>query len=49
MEHQVALKELPIQTKIDVVLVRTPQDLAKCQALIIPGGGMFLVYVPDLS
>ncbi|KAL9712327.1 Senecionine N-oxygenase [Leucoagaricus gongylophorus] len=38
MEHQVALKELPIQTKIDVVLVRTPQDLGKCQALIIPGG-----------
>jgi len=45
VEHQVALQELPIQKKIDVVLVRSPEDLTKCQALIIPGGGMFLIYV----
>lgn len=45
VEHQVALQELPIQKKIDVVLVRSPEDLIKCQALIIPGGGMFLIYV----
>lgn len=45
VEHQVALQELPIQKRIDVVLVRSPEDLTKCQALIIPGGGMLLIYV----
>ncbi|EGO01430.1 hypothetical protein SERLA73DRAFT_176695 [Serpula lacrymans var. lacrymans S7.3] len=32
-EHQIAL-----QNKVDIVLVRTVEDLEKCDALIIPGG-----------
>ncbi|KAF5363861.1 hypothetical protein D9756_001082 [Leucocoprinus leucothites] len=38
VEHEMALQKLPIQKKIDVVLVRTPGELARCQALVIPGG-----------
>jgi len=37
-EHQVALQKLPIPRKVSVVLVRTPEDLERCDALIIPGG-----------
>ena len=25
--------------RVVIVLVRTPEDLAKCDALVIPGGG----------
>ncbi|KAJ3569531.1 hypothetical protein NP233_g4995 [Leucocoprinus birnbaumii] len=38
VEHQTALQKLPIQKKIDVILVRTAEELAKCEALVIPGG-----------
>jgi glutamine amidotransferase PdxT len=34
------LQKLPAaQKKIRVDLVRTPEDLERCDALIIPGGG----------
>lgn len=36
IEHEAALHRL--DRTIDVVLVKTPEDLEKCQALIIPGG-----------
>ncbi|KAI6040979.1 PdxT/SNO family [Pisolithus marmoratus] len=38
IEHQIALQKIPSARKINVSLVRTPEDLAKCDALIIPGG-----------
>ena len=38
-EHQVMLKKLSLKQKIHVVLVRSEEDLSKCDALIIPGGG----------
>ncbi|KAI6106161.1 PdxT/SNO family [Pisolithus croceorrhizus] len=38
VEHQIALQRIPSARKIDVCPVRTPEDLAKCDALIIPGG-----------
>ncbi|TEB28975.1 glutamine amidotransferase subunit pdxT [Coprinellus micaceus] len=36
VEHEAALQRL--DRKIEVVLVKTPEDLEKCDALIIPGG-----------
>ncbi|GAA5871471.1 hypothetical protein JCM3774_005608 [Rhodotorula dairenensis] len=37
-EHVYALERLPEQSRLPVVQVRTPQDLAQCRGLIIPGG-----------
>ncbi|KAI0052672.1 SNO glutamine amidotransferase [Auriscalpium vulgare] len=37
-EHQDMLQKVSGREKIDVVQVRTPEDLARCDALIIPGG-----------
>ncbi|KAH8105436.1 SNO glutamine amidotransferase [Cristinia sonorae] len=37
-EHQVMLKKLSLKRKLCVVLVRSEEDLAKCDALILPGG-----------
>lgn len=37
-EHQAMLQRSPIKRKVTVVQVRTAEDLAKCDALIIPGG-----------
>ncbi|KAH7921990.1 SNO glutamine amidotransferase [Leucogyrophana mollusca] len=37
-EHQVALQKLSCQKKVVIVLVRVADDLARCDALIIPGG-----------
>ncbi|KAI0782336.1 glutamine amidotransferase subunit pdxT [Abortiporus biennis] len=37
-EHQVMLKKLNLRHRIVIILVRTQEDLAKCDALIIPGG-----------
>ncbi|KZT23188.1 SNO glutamine amidotransferase [Neolentinus lepideus HHB14362 ss-1] len=37
-EHQTILQRLSIKRRVIVVLVRTAEDLAKCDALIIPGG-----------
>ena len=39
-EHQHVLERLSLPIKISVVLVRTADDLAPCDALIIPGGGV---------
>lgn len=39
VEHQAILQKLSLRTRIHVVLVRTPEDLQQCDALIIPGGG----------
>ncbi|THH17577.1 hypothetical protein EW146_g3258 [Bondarzewia mesenterica] len=38
IEHQNMLQKLSVRHRIVVVQVRTPEDLAKCDALIIPGG-----------
>ncbi|KAJ3709564.1 glutamine amidotransferase subunit pdxT [Lentinula raphanica] len=37
-EHQSALNRLNPSRKLNVILVRTPDDLCQCDALIIPGG-----------
>ncbi|KIM62988.1 hypothetical protein SCLCIDRAFT_15649 [Scleroderma citrinum Foug A] len=37
-EHQTALQKIPSARKVTACLVRTPDDLEKCDALIIPGG-----------
>ncbi|KAI0637544.1 SNO glutamine amidotransferase [Trametes polyzona] len=37
-EHQVMLQKLSLKRKVVIVLVRQPEDLDKCDALIIPGG-----------
>ncbi|KAF9236906.1 SNO glutamine amidotransferase [Melanogaster broomeanus] len=37
-EHQTALQKISSSKKVSPLLVRTPDDLAKCDALIIPGG-----------
>ena len=38
-EHQVMLQKLSVKKKVVIVLVRQQEDLDKCDALIIPGGG----------
>ncbi|KAF7331479.1 SNO glutamine amidotransferase [Mycena kentingensis (nom. inval.)] len=37
-EHQSRLQNLRLKRKISTVLVRTPEDLARCDGLVIPGG-----------
>ncbi|KAG6907593.1 hypothetical protein DXG01_008313 [Tephrocybe rancida] len=37
-EHQVMLQKLSLKRKIAVALVRTVEDLDRCDALIVPGG-----------
>ncbi|OCH93257.1 SNO glutamine amidotransferase [Obba rivulosa] len=37
-EHQVMLQKLSLRKRMAIVLVRTQEDLARCDALIIPGG-----------
>ncbi|KAF9475827.1 SNO glutamine amidotransferase [Pholiota conissans] len=37
-EHKTALEKLPVKRKLETLLVKTPEDLARCDALIIPGG-----------
>lgn len=38
-EHQVMLQKVRISRPIVIVLVRQVEDLSRCDALIIPGGG----------
>lgn len=38
VEHKTVLERLSLKIRIEVVLVRTPEDLSRCDALIIPGG-----------
>jgi 5'-phosphate synthase pdxT subunit len=40
-EHQAMLQKLSFKRKIVTILVRTVDDLDLCDALIIPGGGMY--------
>lgn len=40
VEHKRALEKLTFNRRIEAILVRTPEDLNRCDALIIPGGGM---------
>jgi hypothetical protein len=40
-EHQVMLRRVSLSRPLVILLIRTPVDLAKCDALIIPGGGAF--------
>lgn len=43
MEHKTALERLPNSRKFEVIFVKTPEDLARCDALIIPGGGASMI------
>lgn len=38
-EHQVALQKVLVDRPIKIVLIRQVEDLAKCDGLIVPGGG----------
>ncbi|PPR04907.1 hypothetical protein CVT24_007151 [Panaeolus cyanescens] len=38
VEHKAALERLPYHRKLEVIFVKTPEELAQCDALIIPGG-----------
>ncbi|KAF8905761.1 SNO glutamine amidotransferase family-domain-containing protein [Gymnopilus junonius] len=38
VEHQAALEKLPSSIRPEVILVKTPEELQRCDALIIPGG-----------
>ncbi|PPQ88903.1 hypothetical protein CVT25_009138 [Psilocybe cyanescens] len=38
VEHKTALEKLPLARKLEVIFVKTPDDLGRCDALIIPGG-----------
>ncbi|KAI0809120.1 PdxT/SNO family [Irpex lacteus] len=37
-EHQVMFQKINAKRKVVIVLVRTPEDLERCDALVIPGG-----------
>lgn len=39
IEHRSALESLPYRSKLEISLVKTLEDLSRCDALIIPGGG----------
>ena len=41
VEHEAALRRLNLSRSLDIVLVKTPEELERCHALIIPGGGAF--------
>lgn len=38
-EHQVMFQKVNARRRVVIVLVRTPEDLGRCDALVIPGGG----------
>ena len=38
-EHQVMFQKVNAKKKVVIVLVRVPEDLDRCDALVIPGGG----------
>ncbi|GJE99756.1 SNO glutamine amidotransferase [Phanerochaete sordida] len=37
-EHQVMFQKVNARRRVVIVLVRTPEDLGRCDALVIPGG-----------
>lgn len=39
VEHETALRRVSSPVRVSPLLVRTQEDLAKCDGLIIPGGG----------
>lgn len=39
-------QKVSAKRKVVIVLVRTPEDLDKCDALVIPGGGSFTIVKP---
>ena len=41
VEHQAMFQKLSVKRRMHIVQVRTPEDLKKCDALVIPGGGEF--------
>jgi hypothetical protein len=44
IEHQIALQKLALSSTITAILVRSGEDLAVCDALIIPGGGIVKIH-----
>jgi imidazoleglycerol phosphate synthase glutamine amidotransferase subunit HisH len=39
-EHQAMLQHISRKGHLEVIQVRTPEELKRCDALIIPGGGL---------
>jgi hypothetical protein len=39
-EHQAMLQKISGKGHLEVIQVRTPEELKRCDALIIPGGGL---------
>ena len=39
-EHQAMLQKISGKSHLEVIQVRTPEELKRCDALIIPGGGL---------
>jgi 5'-phosphate synthase pdxT subunit len=39
LEHQAMLQRLELKLRVTVIQVRTTEELSKCDALVIPGGG----------
>lgn len=39
IEHKMTLESLPYQSSLEIILVKAVDDLNRCDALIIPGGG----------
>lgn len=39
VEHRAALEKLPYHASLEVILVKTTEDLDHCDALVVPGGG----------
>ncbi len=42
-EHQAKLQKVPGKGHLEVIQVRTPEELKRCDALIIPGGGLTII------
>lgn len=46
-EHQVSLQKVRVERPIKIVLIRQSEDLAKCDGLIIPGGGAYSIFFSE--
>jgi len=48
-EHQAILQKISGKGHLEVIQVRTPEELKRCDALIIPGGGLSISNEPMCS
>jgi 5'-phosphate synthase pdxT subunit len=44
-EHQAMLQKVSGKGHLNVIQIRTPEELKRCDALIIPGGGLSISIV----